>query len=185
MGRGILVAGLAMAVGGPLAAQSPAEWSSHERAAVELIEVTRLEEATLASVDVMMEAMVTQNPMLAQFRDVFEDFFHEYVRWDELLPEYVRIYTAAFSEAELRELAAFYHTPVGRKSIRLMPSLMQQGSELGQRQIQPHLPELQRRIEERMRGGSGQAGQAGQEGAAGASGPAGMASPAGGSAHSP
>jgi hypothetical protein len=152
--RGIIaIVALVLAAASPAVAQTYVPSTSHERAVVELLELTRTKETTAAATEMMVENMVSQNPVLAQFRDVFVDFFKEYSKWEELLPEYVRIYREAFSEAELRELIAFYKTPVGRKSIELMPRLMQEGAALGQKQIQPHLPELERRIQARVMGG--------------------------------
>ena len=139
---------------GAASAQQPPASTSHERAAAELVDVVRLEQVTTASITTMTDAMISQNPMLAQLRDVFINFFKEFVRWEELRPEYVRMYREAYSEAELNELIAFYRTPVGQKTVELMPVLMQRGAQIGQKQIQPHLPELQRRIEARLRGGA-------------------------------
>jgi uncharacterized protein len=139
---------------GAAAGQQPPVSTSHERAAAELVDVVRLEQVTTASIATMTDAMISQNPMLAQLRDVFISFFKEYVRWEELRPEYVRMYREAYSEAELNELIAFYRTPVGQKTVELMPVLMQRGAQIGQKQIQPHLPELQRRIEARLKGGA-------------------------------
>lgn len=136
----------------PVRAQESVD-DSHQAAAAELVDLLKLEENTAASVDVMMETMIAQNPQFEELRDVFEEFFDEYFRWENLRPEYVRLYAEAYTEAEIRELIAFYRTPVGRKSVDLMPMLMQRGAEIGQRQIQPHLGELQRRIMERVGGG--------------------------------
>lgn len=134
-------------------AQEQAAPTSHERAASELIDVLRLEQMTAASITTMTDAMLGQNPMLAPLRDVFIGFFTEFMRWEELRPAYVRLYRESYTESELRELIAFYRTPIGQKTVELMPRLMQQGAEIGQKQLQPHLPELQRRIEARLRGG--------------------------------
>ncbi len=145
-----LTAALLLALPMGLAAQETGGRSGREAAAAELIERLNLEEVTVASVDMMMETMLAQDPALEDFRDVFVDFFSEHFRWTELEPEYVRIYAEAYTEPELRELIAFYDTPVGRKTVDLMPVLMRRGSEIGERQIEPHLPELQRRIMQRM-----------------------------------
>ncbi|MDP2411443.1 MAG: DUF2059 domain-containing protein [Pseudolabrys sp.] len=40
-------------------------------------------------------------------------------RFDEISNEVARIYTVHFAEAELKELAAFYKTPVGKKLIEV------------------------------------------------------------------
>ena len=61
----------------------------------------------------------------------------------DLESEMVRLYMEAFSEKELREITAFYKTPVGRKAIATMPELMRQGAEIGMKRTQEHAEELQ------------------------------------------
>lgn len=129
--------------------------TSHEAATAELIEVLQMREVTESSRDMMVETMLAQNPMLQGMQDIFIDFFNEFLVWEEIQPEYVRLYMDAYTESEIRELIEFYETPVGRKTVELMPVLMQQGAEIGQRIIEPHLPELQRRVEARINGGGG------------------------------
>jgi hypothetical protein len=147
----ILVLGIAP-VG--LRGQDRGTSATHERAAAELIDVLQLEKVTALSTELMIQAMVDQNPAFAQVRDVFVEFFREFMTWDRMQPEYVRLYQQAYTEREITELIAFYRTPVGRKTVELMPRLLQQGSEIGQRLIRPHLPELQRRVQVRIGGGT-------------------------------
>lgn len=139
----------------PAAAQSGAPADSHQQAAAELVEVLRLEDTIVRSREVMMESMISQNPALGQFRNVFKDFYAKYLRWEDLLPEYVRIYREAYTEAEIRQLIEFYRTPVGRKTVEVQPRLMAESSRITQAMIQPHMPELMRTIQEQMMGGGG------------------------------
>lgn len=140
-------------IGAPCRGQEYAPVSGHEGAALELIELLELETINTQSREIMIESMVVQNPVLEQYVDIFEDFFATYGSWDELLPQYAELYREAYTEAELRELITFYQTPVGKKTVQLTPRLMREGAEIGQRQIAPHLPELQRQIQERLKGG--------------------------------
>lgn len=151
--RGLIVVLAVLFSAGPALAQRYTPANAQERAAAELVDLLKLEESNQAAIDLMVESMASQNPMFNQIRDVFTDFFKEYSDWEKLYPEYVRLYAEAYSEAELRELIAFYKSPVGRKTVDMMPRLMQQGAEIGQRQVEPHLPELQRRIQARLMGG--------------------------------
>lgn len=136
------------------AQQQPAN-ASHERAAAELIDLLQLEQLHESSIEMLMATMLEQNPMLTPFRDIFADFFAEFSPWQAMYPQYLNMYRDAYTEPELRELIAFYRTPVGQKTVELMPELMQKGAEIGHRQIEPHLPELERRIEARVRGEPG------------------------------
>ena len=73
------------------------------------------------------------------------------MRWDALKPQLVAIYTEAFTEAELREITAFYKTPAGQKAVTVMPELMQKGMTMGQKAVQDHLPELQEAIQKKLK----------------------------------
>ena len=57
------------------------------------------------------------------------------------------MYTQAYTEAELKELTAFYLTKTGQKSLAVTPELMAKGSMIGQQRVQQNLPELRRMIE--------------------------------------
>lgn len=53
-------------------------------------------------------------------------------RFDELTNELARIYAAHFTEAELKELLAFYKTPVGAKLITEQPRIGEEGIKFAQ-----------------------------------------------------
>jgi uncharacterized protein len=62
--------------------------------------------------------------------------------WAALEKDFIGLYAKAFSEAEVKQLLAFYRSPVGKKAVSELPRLVQQGSMLGARKIQEKLPEL-------------------------------------------
>ena len=79
------------------------------------------------------------------------EFMADAMSWDAVGDDLARVYAEAYTEAELRELGVFYATDLGQKTIQLMPVLMQQGMEIGQQVVLERQPELERRIEERVR----------------------------------
>ena len=62
--------------------------------------------------------------------------------WDAMLPELTKMYTETFSEAELKQMAAFYGSPAGQKSLEKLPEMMQRTAMAGARISQPHTDEL-------------------------------------------
>ncbi|WP_043310782.1 DUF2059 domain-containing protein [Pseudomonas sp. ML96] len=62
--------------------------------------------------------------------------------------ELVSLYTDAFTEAELKELLAFYQTPVGRKVLEQMPQLMAHSAQLTQERLQKAVPEVDKLLGE-------------------------------------
>jgi len=61
------------------------------------------------------------------FAERFRALFAERLNFSQIIEAvYPPLYDKYFSEEELRQMLAFYRTPVGRKSIEVMPSLMQE-----------------------------------------------------------
>lgn len=50
--------------------------------------------------------------------------------WDAIGPQMIDLYARTFTEAELRDMVAFYKTPAGRKSLEKMPLLLEEGFRL-------------------------------------------------------
>jgi hypothetical protein len=68
----------------------------------------------------------------------FRALFAERVNFSQIIETvYPPLYDKYFSEEELREMLAFYSTPVGRKNIEVMPSLMQEAGGGVEAAVQP------------------------------------------------
>ena len=63
-----------------------------------------------------------------------------------LFEQIIPIYHRHLSHAEIRELIAFYESPIGRKTISVMPQVVGESMQAGQRWGLALGPELQRRI---------------------------------------
>lgn len=68
-----------------------------------------------------------------------------------LLANLVPIYDRHFSEGELKQLIAFYQTDLGKKTIAVMPKVMQESLATGQAWGQEMAPKLMARLEERFK----------------------------------
>jgi hypothetical protein len=66
--------------------------------------------------------------------------------WDEMLVEFVPLYARHFTAAELREMAAFYRTPVGMKVIATMPQLAGESMQISQKVMLPRLNALMEKV---------------------------------------
>ena len=105
-----------------------------------------MEEALVQSMSRMVDTQLQQNAALAPFKSVMMKFFSKHMSWESLKPEFVRIYSEAFTAKELHEINEFYSTDTGQKSIKLMPTLMAQGSQVGAARVQANIGELQAMI---------------------------------------
>ena len=133
------------------AAQAQEPSASHLAAAESLLVAAQTEAVMDQAVDSMLENQIEVNPELEAFEDIMRAFVRRHMGWDAVREELVRVYAQAFTEAELREITAFYQTETGRKAVLLTPRLMAEGMEIGQRAFLAHRHELEARIQERMR----------------------------------
>lgn len=83
------------------------------------------------SMKVGFEMMVRQQPTLAMYRDVFDQWAAKYLTWAEFGPPFKRLYAEEFTDDELRSLIAFYATPAGQKAASKQAELTQRGGEIG------------------------------------------------------
>ena len=131
--------------------------SSHYKAAEQTLTLMDMPTVLKNSIDQMVAAQVQSNPAIAPYETVMKQFLVKYMSWDSLKADMIKIYMDEFTESELGELNKFYQTPVGRKTVEKMPTLMSKGAQLGGQRVQEHMPELQAAIaaEAQKQGGAG------------------------------
>ncbi|UBQ51286.1 DUF2059 domain-containing protein [Aeromonas hydrophila] len=88
---------------------------------------------------------------LAQHRDVLEAWVSRYLSWGAMSTEVAAIYRKHFTEAELKQLIAFYQSPVGKKSLDTMPAIFQESALVGQSLAERNMPALQAMLDEAKR----------------------------------
>lgn len=143
----LLAASLGLAVwlvAGPVAADE----ASHRRAAERLLDVSGTASTMASAMDVLLQAQLRAAPQLAPFEGVIRKFLDKHMSFDAIRDELVALYVADFTEAELDELAAFYRTPTGARSIARLPVLMARGGQIGERRVRANQAELVRMIQE-------------------------------------
>ena len=139
------------AVGSPLAAQAaaPSPAPSHARAAEELLLLFGMDDP-MTNAAPMFEAIKRQFPANPASMDVAKEFMDKYVKWEDVKPELIAAYTEAFSERELRDLLAFYKTPIGAKFRTAMPTVAAKTMTIYQSRLQPHMMEMMEAIMKRV-----------------------------------
>lgn len=125
---------------------------SHRQAAEELLVAMGMERTLEDSINSTLSMQLQQMPQLAQYEDVMRAFLYKYMSWEYLKEHIVQLYAEEFTEAELREITAFYRTETGKKLIELTPALMNKAMAIGQRAVEEHLPELQQMVLQKMQG---------------------------------
>jgi hypothetical protein len=131
-----------------LATFARAEDSLQDRkaAAIDLLVASDTPLVLEQSIATSLDAQIKANPAIAKFRPVILEFLNKHMSWDSLKDDFAKIYAEAFTLSELREIEAFYKTPIGKKLAKNTPALMAQGMELGQKRVQDNISELQEAI---------------------------------------
>ncbi|MEO1575650.1 MAG: DUF2059 domain-containing protein, partial [Pseudomonadota bacterium] len=128
-----------------LAHVAAADAKSHEAAARELLEVMEtsdLIDQMNPQLDALFKEMMPEHnlpPEESELMDAFEQelkvAIYETVSWARMEKDFLKLYMNVFSESEIRELTAFYRTPLGQKTIEKMPQLTQESMQLTMRYI--------------------------------------------------
>jgi uncharacterized protein len=136
----------------PLAAQQTVKFSkSHLAAATELLAVMRADALVRASVENQFQLQSNADPALAAYDEVIDRFTDKYLSWNVLKDDLTRLYASAYTEAELRQLTAFFKSPLGQKTIRIADTLHDLSAVIGERYLSGHLDELQKMLDARAR----------------------------------
>lgn len=137
----------------PLRAQTPeARSATHEAAAAELFEVIQLEDQATATLAAVLANGAGPEEYRGTIAAALSEFFDTYMTWDVVRPMYLRIYMEVYTEQELRELAAFYRTPLGTKTIQEAARMTRLTVEASTHLIEEHREHLQRIVMRRMEG---------------------------------
>jgi hypothetical protein len=121
---------------------------SHRKAAENLLIVMEVDKSLPQMVEQVVENQLKQNPQLAPQRDILQSFLTKYVNWGSVKEDTITAYTHEFSEPELKKLAEFYKTPVGKKANEKMPQLAFLAGQLGLKKAQAHQAELRQTLED-------------------------------------
>lgn len=96
------------------------------------------------------QAQAPQNKrvLLERYQAKADEALNRAIGWGKLKPDMVKLYTTTFTEAELKELMAFYQSPVGRKVLEKMPALASQSIQISQQRLQAAVPEVNKLLAE-------------------------------------
>jgi hypothetical protein len=86
-----------------------------------------------------------------RYEDVFRAWYEKTIAAAGLEPKIIALYAEAFSESELKDLNAFYQTPLGKKALSRMPEIVRKASELEVEAARANQQELERMLEERRK----------------------------------
>ena len=138
--------------------QTLADATSHAAVAEKFLQVVRADKLTVpvyAQVQQMFaqrfaesKAPQSKQPLLERYQARANTALDRAVGWDKLKPDMVRLYTATFSEGEMKELVAFYQSSLGQKVLQSMPALTAQSAQMTQAALEKAVPEVNRLLDD-------------------------------------
>ncbi len=88
---------------------------------------------------------------LEKYNKIMKEFMMKYMGWDKVKNDMAKVYAKYYTPQELKELAKFYATPVGKKSVKVLPKIATESMMLSQSKMMPHMGELQKSMTELMK----------------------------------
>jgi len=122
-------------------------------ASKELIQVMGLKEQMSTGFDAMMPMIQGQADQLnlspeqqEKLIGIYKTWFTEDLDHDRMEKSIIRIYAQTFNEKELKELIAFYKTPLGKKVLEKTPELMETSALMGMDEATKNQGKLMERL---------------------------------------
>ena len=122
MKKWLIAAVAVLCAAGRISAAEPVE--SHRAAALAYLEAKGTPRLLERNCRLMLEKQLAAAPEYASHRAELEKFYLGTFGFPALKEDLIKLYTAEYSEAELRELAAFYSTPLGKKTVSVEEKLV-------------------------------------------------------------
>ncbi len=116
--------------------------------AIAYMEAAGIPSALERSLQAMLAAQKRSMPEFERYRPVLEKYFRRIYGYDALRDDLAVIHLDLYSEAELRELTAFYRTPIGRRKAAADGKISVRVATLMEKRAERLMVGLRRELEE-------------------------------------
>jgi len=130
-----------------------AENQEHREITAELMEVMQVETQIKAGFDAMLPMInqIAQQMKLDQagteeLIQIYRNWFDEDLDQKKLTDTMIELYMETYTKQEIKGLIEFYQTPLGQKTLEVMPMLTQKGAEAGMQEAQSKRGQLMARL---------------------------------------
>jgi len=148
--RTLFAAAIASTIAVSLASNATADTKSHRKAAEDLLTAMGVEAQMTKAIDTQLDAQAKMAPQLAAMKEPMKKFFDKYMSYASMKEDLITNYVDAFSEEDLKEITAFYKTPIGKKLVAKTPELTSKATELGTKRVSENQGELMKMLTEEM-----------------------------------
>ncbi len=129
-------------------AQAPPAADAHATAR-QLVDLMSYQLKSGRMTDAIVKAQTQANPSLEPYADIISRWVSEIFGGPEFEDALVKLYEETFSADDLKAMLAFYNSPTGRRTIAMLPEVMQKSTTIGLDLVQRHGADLAARIKER------------------------------------
>ncbi len=112
-------------------------------AANKLFDAMSLKEVYANIVNASTMSLVRREPRLKSVEDKIHSFYSKYIGWSAVKDDMAKIYAKYYTANDLNELAKFYQTDLGKKTLKMLPKISRDGRTLGIKKVMSHQKELQ------------------------------------------
>lgn len=92
-------------------------------------------------------ALEKMNVELTKAASMLDSLFTDPAMLDDLLRGTAQVYARHYTVNELRQIAAFYKTPVGAKMLATMPQVMGESMQMGQNIVMPRIAAIMQKVQ--------------------------------------
>jgi hypothetical protein len=127
--------------------------SAHEAnsAAYTLLATMNMKESYEGMIKRITQMQVQSNPKLKSIEPMIEAFFTKYMGWEAQRGDIAALYAKNYTAKELKELNNFYQSPLGQKTVQIMPQLAAASAKIGQSKMIEHMPEMKKMIDDELK----------------------------------
>jgi len=158
----VLLAAIALTFVLPLCATEPNPSKGQRDSIDKLLAAMKVDDTIRVTLDTIygqMEKQIVDNAAangsspddIAEAKEIFAAFRARSAKLDlsgDLEEAYTRLYAKYFTEQEIDAMTVFYLSPVGRKSLDVMPQMMQEAMQAGMEHLSPKLEQAFREATE-------------------------------------
>lgn len=120
-------------------------------AAYTLLATMNMKESYEGMIKRITQMQIQANPQLKAIESTIHAFFTKYMGWEAQRGDIAALYAKNYTTEELKELNKFYQTPLGQKTVQLMPQLAAASAQIGQSKMMAHMPEMKAMIESELK----------------------------------
>ena len=123
----------------------PAHMANNE--AMTLLATMNMRESYEGMIKRITQMQIQAKPELEAIKPAIEAFFTKYMGWEAQKGDIAALYAKNYTAEELKELNKFYQSPLGQKTVQIMPQLAAASAQIGQSRMMSHMAEMKEMVE--------------------------------------